>query len=130
MITDMSLEQIRFALTVFLLQNEGKSVKETFDWVETKSYYLPNEHNEKIDKEEFSFGLVSIERVERVERNNIDKVTYHRYRSDMTGGRCELIITTKVLVQGEVLYSITLNPGRYTIQVEDIIKHINFKDSI
>ena len=123
---NISLEQIRFALTVFLLQNERKSVKETFDWVETKSYYLPNEHNEKIDKEEFTFGLVSIERV----WYNNDKVTYHRYRSDMTNGLCHLILTTREFAQGEVLYSITLNPGRYTIQVEDIIKRINFKDTV
>lgn len=121
---NISLEQIRFALTVFLLQNEGKSVKETFDWVETKSYYLPNEHNEKIDKEEFTFGYVSIE------RSYYNNDTYHRYRFDITYGWCHLIITTKDLEHVEILYSITLNPGRYTIQVEDIIKRINFKDSI
>ena len=120
----MSLEQIRFALTVFLLQNEGKSVKETFNWIETKNYYLHNEHNEIINKEEFAFGLVSIE------RSYYNNDTYHRYRFDITNGWCRLIITTKELEHVEILYSITLNPGRYTIQVEDIIKRINFKDTV
>ena len=121
---NMSLEQIRFALTVFLLQNEGKTVKETFNWIETKSANHPFEHNEIIDKEEFTFGLVSID------RNYSDVVTYHRYRFDITAGWCHLIITTKALEHGEMLHSVTLNLGDYWLKTEDIIKRINFKDTV
>ena len=111
----MSLEQIRFALTVFLLQNEGRSVKETFNWVNVDS-------NQKIDKEHFEFGLAVI--------NHLNGIGINQYRFYMTSSFDNMIVKMRELSKGEVLCGITLNPGGYSIELEDIIKHINFNDHI
>lgn len=111
----MSLEQIRFALTVFLLQNEGKTVKETFDWVDANS-------NEKIDKQHFGFSLSSI--------GYFNSIAICRYRLYMTSSSDNVVLKIRELSVNEELCDITLNPGGHSIELEDIIKHINFNDRI
>lgn len=127
MTKEINKEQIHLILTMFLLQQEGKTLEEMFNWI-------------KFDREEY-IGIKKLLLTTPIRKENIECkfvigiFGYWEIQFSLKLDRIEKLecITASSYVgfKNNILIGIYIQLfNTYRIQVEDIIKRINFKDTV